>query len=132
LTNARFQSAKAAGYRCHGIQLQFKWAFAFPSAASVYGQPTIVDGRVFASADSGYVYSLDATTGCVHWSFQAQSGVASAITIAKRPGTSTQFAAYFGDIRGNVMPWTRRMASCSGKLRLILTRYRAYEVHQVL
>jgi polyvinyl alcohol dehydrogenase (cytochrome) len=103
LTNARFQSAKAAGLSPATVsQLQFKWAFAFPSAASVYGQPTIVDGRVFASADSGYVYSLDATTGCVHWSFQAQSGVASAITIAKRPGTSTQFAAYFGDIRGNV------------------------------
>jgi outer membrane protein assembly factor BamB len=48
-------------------RLNFKWAFALPGATSVYGQPTIVDGRVFFSSDAGYVYSLDAKTGCTHW-----------------------------------------------------------------
>ena len=82
-------------------RLQLKWAFALPSAASVYGQPTIVGGRVYVSGDSGYVYSLDAVSGCVNWSFQAQSGVANGVTIEPRPGHPNQIVADFGDIRGN-------------------------------
>jgi polyvinyl alcohol dehydrogenase (cytochrome) len=102
LFNARFQSGKSAEMSPAAVgRLQLKWAFALPSAASVYGQPTVVGARVFVSGDSGYVYSLDAATGCVYWSFQAQSGVASAILIEQRPGHSNHMVAYFGDIRGN-------------------------------
>ncbi|MEP6717210.1 MAG: PQQ-binding-like beta-propeller repeat protein [Terriglobia bacterium] len=103
LNNARFQSAKAAGLTPAAVsKLQFKWAFAFPGSSAPFGQPTIVGGRVFAAADSGYVYSLDAKTGCVYWSFQAQGGVASAILIEPKTASGKQFVAYFGDIRGNV------------------------------
>jgi polyvinyl alcohol dehydrogenase (cytochrome) len=103
LINARFQPAKAAGLPPAAVsRLQLKWAFGLPAAASVYGQPTIVDGRVFVSSDTGYVYSLDAATGCVHWSFQAQAGVRSAITIGAAKAGSAKFAAFFGDVRGNV------------------------------
>ena len=101
--NTRFQPAKAADLSPAQVsRLKLKWAFAVPGATSVYGQPTIVDGRVFFSSDAGYVYSLDAASGCVHWSFQAQSGVRSAITIGPVEGTTPKFAAYFGDIHGNV------------------------------
>ncbi|MGE0406102.1 MAG: PQQ-binding-like beta-propeller repeat protein [Candidatus Korobacteraceae bacterium] len=103
LRNTRFQSAKAAGLSPAGVgRLQLKWAFGLPATSSAYGQPTIVDGRIFVGSDSGYMYSLDAKTGCVHWSFQAQSGLRSAPMLAPiRPG-ATQMAAFFGDIRGNV------------------------------
>lgn len=102
-SNTRFQSRKAAGLSPAQVsRLKLKWAFAVPGASSVYGQPTIVDGRVFFSSDTGYVYSLDSATGCVHWSFQAQSGVKSAITIGPSKANSAKFAAYFGDIHGNV------------------------------
>ncbi len=102
LFNARFQSGKSAALSPAAVaRLQLKWAFALPSAASVYAQPTIVGGRVFVSGDSGYVYSLDAATGCVYWSFEAQSGVPSAVVIEPRPGHPNQIVAYFGDIRGN-------------------------------
>ena len=47
----------------------------------MYGQPTVVAGRVFVGVDTGYVYSLDAATGCVYWSFQAETGVRNAISI---------------------------------------------------
>src|SRR5580698_8470435 len=46
-------------------QLKLKWAFGIPGAKAVYGQPTVVAGRVFVGVDTGYVYSLDAATGCV-------------------------------------------------------------------
>ena len=92
--NNRYQTAKAAGglgpkesgateaLRRHGFspaavaRLELKWAFGLPWTSSAYGQPTVVDGRVFIGSDSGYLYSLDAATGCVHWSFQAQAGLA--------------------------------------------------------
>jgi polyvinyl alcohol dehydrogenase (cytochrome) len=101
INNTRFQPAAGAGLSAASVQrLHLKWAFGIPAAASVYGQPTVVDGRVFFSSDSGWVYGLDVATGCVHWSFQAQTGVRSAIQIAK--AGPQKYAAFFGDIHGNV------------------------------
>jgi len=103
IDNTRFQKKDAAGLTAATVaRLQLKWAFALPAAAAVYGQPTIVDGKVFVSSDAGWVYALEAATGCVHWSFQAQAGVRSAIQIAPVKSGSANFAAYFGDIHGNV------------------------------
>src|ERR1700686_3428632 len=103
-TNGRFQSAKAAGLGASQVSgLKLKWAFGFPGATAVYGQPTLAAGRVFVSLNNGYVYSLDAATGCVHWSFQARSGVRNAISIGEVKGQgSARYAAYFGDVRANV------------------------------
>jgi polyvinyl alcohol dehydrogenase (cytochrome) len=103
LTNTRYQAAKAAGLSPAAVsRLQLKWAFGLPATSSAYGQPTVMDGRVFVGSDSGYMYSLDAATGCVHWSFQAKAGLRSAPMIAPVKPGSTQMAAFFGDIRGNV------------------------------
>lgn len=102
MTNTRFQTAKASGLSPASVgRLQFKWAFAVPGASSMYGQPTIVDGRVFIGSDSGYLYSLDAATGCVYWGFQAQAGLRSTPMLAPAKPGSTRIAAFFGDIRGN-------------------------------
>ena len=68
---------------------------------SAYGQPSVVGGRVFVGADTGFVYALDAKTGCVHWSFRASAGVRTAPTVG--PGTgANRYLLYFGDIRANV------------------------------
>ena len=100
-TNARFQ--KAGDLAPDAVpRLKLKWAFGFPGASSVYGQPTVAGGRVFIGVDTGYVYSLDAATGCVHWSFQAETGVRNAISVGPVDAPSARDAVYFGDIRGNV------------------------------
>jgi polyvinyl alcohol dehydrogenase (cytochrome) len=100
-SNARFQ--KASSLTSDAVpRLKLKWAFGFPGASSVYGQPTIAGGRVFIGVDTGYVYSLDAATGCVFWSFQAETGVRSAISLGPVDAPSAREAVYFGDIRGNV------------------------------
>src|ERR1043165_2455775 len=58
--NTRFQPAKAADLSTGQVsRLKLSWAFALPGSISVYGQPTIVGGRVFISSDTGYVYALD-------------------------------------------------------------------------
>jgi polyvinyl alcohol dehydrogenase (cytochrome) len=103
-TNARFQAAKAAGISAADVpNLKLKWAFGLPNAASMYSQPVIAGGRVFFGADTGYVYSLDAKSGCIAWGFQAATGVRNAASIGPVKGhPGSTYAAYFGDLRGNV------------------------------
>ena len=104
LSNSRFQSAQAAGLTAAQIpRLKLKWAFAFPSGVSANAQPAIVSGRVFVGSDNGYVYSLDAQTGCVYWSFENGSIVRNALTLGPVTGQgSTRYAVYFGDGKANV------------------------------
>jgi polyvinyl alcohol dehydrogenase (cytochrome) len=103
VSNARFQSAKAAGITVEQVpHLKLKWAFGFPGADEVYGQPTVADGRVFVGTDTGAVYSLNADTGCIYWSFQADGGMRNAISIGPVKGHgATKFGAFFGDVRSN-------------------------------
>jgi polyvinyl alcohol dehydrogenase (cytochrome) len=82
-------------------KLKLKWAFGFPFGNSAYGQPSIVGGRVFVGADTGFVYSLDARSGCTHWSFRASAGVRTAPTVGRGAGAH-RFLVYFGDIKGNI------------------------------
>jgi len=99
--NTRFQ--RNVGFAARDVpRLVLKWAFGFPGVSSVYGQPTVAGGRVFVGVDTGYVYALEAATGCVHWSFLAESGVRNAISIGPLAGSPGRYAAYFGDIRANV------------------------------
>ncbi len=98
--NSRFQTAPALGPAAvPGLTL--KWAFGFPNGNSAYAQPAVVGGRVFVGADTGFVYALQATTGCIYWSFRADAGVRTAISLGE--GNSThRWLAYFGDVKGNV------------------------------
>jgi len=101
--NSRFQTAQAASLTSADVpRLKLKWAFGFPDAAEMYSQPTIVSGRVFVGGDTGFVYSLDAATGCVYWSFLADAGVRTAPSIGpvNTEGTA-KYAVYFGDTRSN-------------------------------
>ena len=99
-SNSRFQRTPGLS-AADTPRLTLMWAFGFPSGNSSYGQPSIVGGRVFVGADTGFVYSLDAQSGCVHWSFRASAGVRTAPTVGGGGG-SNRFLVYFGDIKGNV------------------------------
>src|SRR4030095_863388 len=52
-------------------------------------------GKIFIGAADGAVYSLDANTGCVYWTYAAAAGVRVSPVIGNG-------YAYFGDLRGNV------------------------------
>jgi len=100
LRNTRSQTATAAGLTPAQVsRLQLKWAFGFPGATAVYAQ-TIYDGRLYASSNAGYVYSLDASSGCVHWAFRAQAAVRSSFTIGRLSQRNARLAVFFGDVRG--------------------------------
>ena len=63
--NTRFQPAAAARLTPTQVPgLTLKWAFAFPNGTSAFGQPAVAGGRVFVGSDNGFVYAIDAASGC--------------------------------------------------------------------
>ncbi len=79
--------------------LKLKWAFGFPGGTQAYGNPAIVAGRVFVGSDNGTVYSLDAQTGCTHWTFKADGGVRTAPSVAL---VGRKYAVFIGDLKANL------------------------------
>ena len=93
-SNARYQAN--AGLKAADIpRLKLKWAFAFPGDLQSYSQATLAGGRLFVGSWGGKVYSLDASTGCVHWFFDAGAGVRSAVTLERDH-------VFFGDAAATV------------------------------
>ncbi len=92
LSNTRFQNEP--GLTAAQVpRLKLKWAFGYRSTY-VYGQPTLVGGRVYVTSSSGRVYSLDAKSGCTYWTYDAGAAVRTAVSIARVRG---QLRAVFGD-----------------------------------
>ena len=101
LDNARFQPNPGLAPAQVG-RLKLKWAFGIPEGLSAYGQPTVAGGRLYFGADTGYVYSLNAKTGCVYWSYKAKAAVRSAATVGViGTGAAARPAVFFGDFHGN-------------------------------
>ena len=106
LQNTHFQTAAHAGLTADQVpRLRLTWAFGFPDTTSSWAQPTIAGGRLFIGSQNGTVYSLDAASGCVAWTFTAQGGVRAAISIGRRgraAGRPAGFTAYVADQKGFV------------------------------
>jgi polyvinyl alcohol dehydrogenase (cytochrome) len=81
LDNSRYQPEPAI--RASDVaKLALKWAYGY-RGGSEFGQPTIVDDRVFVTSSAGRIYSLDAKTGCTYWTYDAAAGSRSAVTIGE-------------------------------------------------
>jgi len=121
IENTHAQPAAQAGLTAQQVpRLHLEWAFGFPDTTSSWAQPTIGGGLLFVGSQNGTVYSLDAATGCVAWTFTAQGGVRASISIGRRPATGRQLAytAYVADQKGFVyaldaatgkLIWTRKV-----------------------
>jgi polyvinyl alcohol dehydrogenase (cytochrome) len=103
-SNTRFQPAAAARLTAADVpRLKLKWAFGYPTGESSNAQPTIISGRVFAGSDNGFIYSLDAATGCVYWSFEGGSIVRGSLTVGPVTGQGdARYAVFFGDGHANI------------------------------
>src|SRR5262249_46635710 len=98
-TNARFQSARAAGLDARDVpRLKLKWAYGFEGVNRAFAAPTVVGGRVFVGSANGKIYSIDAASGCTHWTFSAARPVRGAVVVHKAGDKSM---AYFGDQGAN-------------------------------
>ena len=82
LFNTRYQPEPAI--RAMDVpKLALKWAFGFQGGGTEFGQPTLVDGRLFVTSSAGRIYALDAKSGCTYWTFDAPAGSRTAISIGE-------------------------------------------------
>jgi polyvinyl alcohol dehydrogenase (cytochrome) len=102
--NSRLQPSKAAGLKPDDVpRLKLKWAFGVPNATAMYAQPAIAGGRLFVGSDNAVVYSINAQSGCVYWSFQAGAAIRTAMSVGQVTGQAgARYAVYFGDLNGAV------------------------------
>ena len=81
LDNTRYQPEPAI--RATDVpKLALKWAYGFQGGTQ-FGQPTVVDGRLFITSSAGRVYSLDARTGCTYWTYDAAASGRTAVAIGE-------------------------------------------------
>jgi polyvinyl alcohol dehydrogenase (cytochrome) len=80
-------------------RLKLKWAFGFAGVSSARAQPAVMGGRVFVASESGDVFALDATTGCTYWTYHAQAGIRTAISVGPYTSAagSSGYAVYVAD-----------------------------------
>jgi outer membrane protein assembly factor BamB len=78
-------------------RMKLKWAFGFAGVSSARSQPAVLGNRVFVGSESGDIFALDAKTGCTHWSYHAQAGIRTALSVGpyKPASGPAGFAVYF-------------------------------------
>jgi|HubBroStandDraft_1064217.scaffolds.fasta_scaffold00025_49 polyvinyl alcohol dehydrogenase (cytochrome) len=112
----RFQPAAMAGLAPGEVpRLKLKWAFGFPGTTRAGAEPAVVGGWLFVGGNNGKVYALDARSGCLHWTFDADGPVRTAINIGK---DQRGLSAYFGDQRANAYGVDARTGKLLWKTRV--------------
>ncbi|HET7131339.1 MAG TPA: PQQ-binding-like beta-propeller repeat protein, partial [Gammaproteobacteria bacterium] len=118
--NTRFQR-DAGGLTAASVpSLKLKWAFGVPNVTQSRSQPAVVGGKLYMASASGEVYALDPKTGCTYWTYKAQSGVRTAISVGPvgPKGAPTGTAIYFADAQARAYAvdadtgkelWTRKV-----------------------
>ena len=107
--NARYAPAALAGLTADMVpRLKLKWAFGFDGDISAFSQPTVIGRQVFIGSAGGVVHALQADTGCLQWTFQANGPIRSAIVAAPVDG---RHLLLFGDLTG----WFYALDASTGK-----------------
>jgi polyvinyl alcohol dehydrogenase (cytochrome) len=118
-TNARFQ-AKGGVVREQVPRLKLKWAYGFAGDVTAFAAPTVINGTVFVGSAGGVVQALEAKTGCLHWTFQANGPVRMAIVaVANGAGYSLLFGDQIGwfyslDAKTGKLLWKHRVDEHEG------------------
>lgn len=118
--NTRHQPDAGGITAANVASLKLKWAFGIPDVTQSRAQPAVVGGRLFMASQTGVIYALDAATGCTHWTYHAQAGVRTAISVGPLgpANTPTDHAIYFADAQARAYAvdavtgrelWTRKV-----------------------
>jgi polyvinyl alcohol dehydrogenase (cytochrome) len=117
--NTRYQPAGGIT-RDQVARLKLKWAYGFAGDATAFAAPTVLNGTIFVGSAGGVVQALEAKTGCLHWTFQANGPVRSAIVaVANGPDYSLLFDDQIGwvyslEAKTGRLLWKRRVDEHEG------------------
>ena len=103
LSNSRFADAATAGITSADVpKLKLKWAFGLGEGPTVRSQVVVGAGHLFVANMTGQLYSLDASSGCIEWTFDAGKRIQSSLVFGAVDRDGKQSAVYFGDAAANV------------------------------
>lgn len=99
VTSMRYAPADKGGLAAPAVpRLKLKWAYGFSGVTSARAQPAVFAGRVFVGSESGDVVALNAKSGCTYWTYHAQAGIRTAISVGPyKNGAQSGYAVYFAD-----------------------------------
>ena len=116
LEGTGFQTAEAAGLTADDVpSLELAWAFGIPGASQVRTKPTVVGDVILVGDQFGHLYAIEAESGCVRWTFQADSGLRSAIVVGESVGRAFAYfmdyrtTAYALDVASGEVVWKNRV-----------------------
>jgi polyvinyl alcohol dehydrogenase (cytochrome) len=90
-------------------KLKLKWAYGLAGDITAFAAPTVRNGTLFMGSAGGVVQAINAKTGCLYWTFQANGPVRAATSIAR---TTAGYSILFGDLTG----WFYLLDASTGKL----------------
>ena len=98
-TNSRFQPAAGAGLAASDVsRLKLKWAFGYRGDVVAFAAPTVQNSILYVGSASGTLHALDARSGCLYWTFEADGPVRAAPLIHQ---IGTRRLLLFGDLTGS-------------------------------
>ena len=106
--NTRFQKAGRIT-KDQVSRLKLKWAYGFAGDVTAFAAPSYLNGTIFVGSAGGVVQALEAKTGCLHWTFQANGPVRSGIVAVAH---GADYSLLFGDQIG----WFYSLDAKSGRL----------------
>ena len=106
--NTRYQPAGGIT-KDQVARLKLKWAYGFAGDVTAFAEPTVLNGTIFVGSAGGVVQALEAKTGCLHWTFQANGPVRSVIVAV---ANGSDYSLLFGDQIG----WFYALAAKTGRL----------------
>src|SRR4029077_2722047 len=93
--NTRFQPSVQADLTPTQVRnLKLKWAFGFEGDITAFAAPTVLGGVLFVGSASGVIHAMNAKTGCLYWTFQADGPVRAATLVVDH---GARRFVFFGD-----------------------------------
>ena len=103
--NSRFQK-KTSITKENVNKLNLSWAFGFEDSVRVRSQPLITSDTIYIGTQSGKVYALSLSDGCIFWSFRAKAEVRGAVLLSE-----DKKSIFFSDFEANIY----RLDAITGK-----------------
>jgi polyvinyl alcohol dehydrogenase (cytochrome) len=98
--NNRYQTETGGLSVANVSKLKLKWAFGVPDVASHRAQPAIYGERLYMGSQAGVVFSLNALNGCTYWSYKAEAGIRTAMSLGEvSVQGSKRMAVFFNDLK---------------------------------
>ncbi len=83
-------------------RLKLKWAFGYDGATSSRVQPAMAGDKLFVASDNAELHALNPKTGCTYWTYKAESGIRSGLSVGPYQSAGrTLYAVFFGDQKAN-------------------------------